>query len=95
MRTGSNVSRGWALRHPQAKKQRDVTIHFECVSRDCVRVAETVDGNPVSHRILPRDPEIVTELEKKYMFFADEADIARKLVQRGRSFDLSVYFRQA
>jgi len=90
MRTGSNVSRGWVLRHPQAKKERDVTIHW-----DCVRVAETVDGEAVSRRVLPRDPEIVTELEKKYMFFADEADIARKLVQRGRSFDLSVYFRQA
>jgi hypothetical protein len=95
MHTVSGVSRGWLLRHPQASKERDVAIHFEPLSQDCVQVAETIDGEAVCRRILPRDPGIVTELEKKYIFFADEANIARKLVMHGHSFDLSVYFRQA
>ncbi len=28
------------------------------------------------------------------MFFADEAEIAKKRIRRGRSFNLSVYFRK-
>jgi hypothetical protein len=95
MRTSSGVSRGWILRHPQAKKERDVTIYFDFLSQDRVRVSEMIDGEAVSCRVLPCDPEIVTLLEEKYIFFADEADLARKFIQRGRSFDLSVYFRQA
>jgi hypothetical protein len=33
-------------------------------------------------------------LEDKYIFFGDEAEIARKLIRRGRSCVLSVYFRE-
>lgn len=76
-------------------KERDVAIHIECLSNGRVHVAETIRGEEVCGQTLPRDPEIVTELEKKYIFFADEAETARKLVQRGHSFDLSVYVRQA
>jgi hypothetical protein len=33
-------------------------------------------------------------METKYMFFADEADTARKLVSSGRSCFYNVYFRE-
>jgi hypothetical protein len=95
MRTNPAVSRGWLIRHPQATKQRDVVIHFESMSRDFVWVTETRDGERISGRLLPRITDVVSGLEQQYIFFADEADKARKLIRRGRSFNLSVYLRQA
>jgi hypothetical protein len=36
----------------------------------------------------------VTELETRYIFFAKQADIARRQVKRGHSCIFNVYFRQ-
>ena len=51
-------------------------------------------GGDIQSRTTLQEFDVVTELEKKYIFFGDEADIARKLIVRGRSCVLSVYFRE-
>jgi hypothetical protein len=81
-------------RYPQAMKPRDVIIGLQCFSPDLVQVSETAGGTNIHSQLVQRHPDVVTELEKKYIFFADEADLARKLLGRGRSCVLSVYFRE-
>ena len=68
-------------------------ITFECVS-GALTVVEIVDGETTQRRTTLQELNVVSELEEKYIFFADEADIARKLLRRGRSCVLSVYFRE-
>jgi hypothetical protein len=75
-------------------KQRDAIVSFQCFSPDSVRVSETIGGEEFQHREVQRHPDVVTEMEEKYIFYADEAAIARKMVARGRSCVLSVYFRE-
>jgi hypothetical protein len=75
-------------------KPRDAIISFQCFPPDSVQVAETIDGENFHHGQVQRCPEVVTEMEEKYIFYADEANLARKLVARGRSCVLSVYFRE-
>jgi hypothetical protein len=41
-----------------------------------------------------RDAAVVTQMEQRYLFFANEADAARKMGKRGRSCVVSVYFRE-
>jgi hypothetical protein len=74
-------------------KERDAVISFECDS-GAVKVVETIEGEKIRSRVAPTERDVVSELEKKYIFFADEAEIARKLIRRGRSCVLSVYFRE-
>jgi hypothetical protein len=94
MKSVLNVSRRRGARYPQAMKSRDVVISFQCSSPDFVQVSESAGGTGIQCRLVPRHADVVTELEKKYIFFADEADIARRLLGRGRSCVLSVYFRE-
>ena len=68
-------------------------ITFECVS-GALTVVEIVDGETTQRRTTLQELDVVSELEEKYIFFADEAEIARKLLRRGRSCVLSVYFRE-
>jgi hypothetical protein len=89
-----NVSCRRGARYPQAMKPRDVIISFQCSSPDLVQVSETVGSTNIQCQLVQRHPDVVTELEKKYIFFADEADLARKLLGRGCSCVLSVYFRE-
>ena len=39
------------------------------------------------------EPDVVTAIEEKYIFFAQKADIARKEVMPGHSCVFNVYFR--
>ena len=68
-------------------------ITFECVS-GALTVVEIVDGETTQRRTTLQELDVVSELEEKYIFFADEAEIARKLLRRGRSCVLSGYFRE-
>jgi hypothetical protein len=72
---------------------RDAVIMIECFPNS-LKIIELVHGEKLRTRTTPQEPDVVSELEEKYIFFADEADIARKLIRRGRSFALSVYFRE-
>jgi hypothetical protein len=76
-----------------AIKQRDAVISFECVA-GVVKVIETAAGKDIQSRTTLKEFDVVAELEEKYIFFAGEAEIARKLIQHGRSCVLSVYFRE-
>ena len=73
---------------------RDAVISFQCSSPDFVQVSETIDGESVHHREVQRHPNVVTEIEERYMFFAEQADAARSHVMRGHSCVFNVYFRQ-
>jgi hypothetical protein len=81
------------------KLQRDITprdavISFMCSSPDLVQVSETIDGEIVHHREVQRHPDVVAEIEERYIFFAKQADAARNQVMRGHSCLFSVYFRE-
>jgi hypothetical protein len=76
-------------------KPRDAVLSFECFSPDMVQVSETtVLGGSVHHRETQRHPNTVTQMEEKYMFFANQADLARRQVMHGHSCKFSVYFRE-
>jgi hypothetical protein len=73
---------------------RDAVISFQCSSPNFVQVSEMIDGERIHHREVRRDPDAVTEIEAKYMFFAKQADTAREQVKLGHSCVFSVYFRE-
>jgi hypothetical protein len=57
-------------------------------------VSETTAGERLLHEEVPRHTDVVTQMEQRYIFFAREAEVARKLVKRGGSSILSVYVRE-
>jgi hypothetical protein len=76
-------------------KTRDAVISFQCFAPDLVQVSETtVAGGSVHHQETQRHPDTVTQMEEKYIFFAKQADLARKQVMSGQSCAFSVYFRE-
>jgi hypothetical protein len=75
-------------------KPRDAVITFQCFPPDSVQVSETIDGLNIHHQQVQRHPDVVTEIENRYIFFAEQADVARKQIMRGRSCVFNVYFRE-
>jgi hypothetical protein len=75
-------------------KQRDAVISFQCSAPNSVQVSEMIDGESIHHQEVQRNPDIVTELEQRYMFFAKQADVARNEVMHGHSCVFNVYFRE-
>jgi hypothetical protein len=73
---------------------RDAVITFQCLSPDFVRVIEMIDGESIQHQEVQRHPYVVAELEKRYIFFAKQADIARRKLRLGHSCVFNVYFRE-
>jgi integrase len=59
-----------------------------------LQVVETIDGGDIRHEQVKRHPDIVAEMEKKYMFFAEQADNARRKIKRGQSCVFNVYYRE-
>jgi hypothetical protein len=53
-----------------------------------------IDGESLHHQEVQQDPDVVTEMEARYMFFAKQADIAREQVGLGHSCEFNVYFRE-
>lgn len=85
---------GWITRHRRSMKPRDALITFRCSAPDLVQVNETINGENIHSQVMQQHSDVVTEIEGKYMFFADEAERARKLVNRGHSCSFNVYFRE-
>ncbi len=75
-------------------KPRDAVISFQCASPGILQVTEMIDGERIHHREVIQDPDVVTEIEERYMFFAKQADIAREQVGLGHSCQFNVYFRE-
>jgi 3-hydroxyacyl-CoA dehydrogenase len=73
---------------------RDAVITFHCLSPDLVRVIEMIDGESTRHKEIQRCPDVVTELEQRYIFFAKQANIARRKLRLGHSCVFNVYFRE-
>jgi hypothetical protein len=74
---------------------RDAVIIFESVAPDSAQVNEIVQGEHNLHPRVQRHLDVVAQMEAKYIFFADEAKLARKQVKRGRSCVFEVYFRES
>ena len=75
---------------------RDAVVSFQCLSPDLVRVIEIIDGESMHHQPeVQRHPDVVTKLEEKYIFFAEQADMARRKLKLGHSCSFNVYFREA
>ena len=53
-----------------------------------------IQGEYIQHERVQRHPDVVAEMETKYMFFGKQADIARKQIKRGRSCVFNVYLRE-
>jgi hypothetical protein len=73
---------------------RDAVISFQCSAPDFVQVSEAVDGERIRHHEVQRHPRVVTEMEEKYIFFANQADYAKRQIMHGRSCVFNVYLRQ-
>jgi len=74
---------------------RDAVISFQCIPPDLVQVSEmTFEGEIVRHQRMHRHADAVAEMEQKYIFFAKQADVARKRVMHGHSCVFNVYFRE-
>jgi len=85
---------GPETRHRKAMKPRDAVISFQCSAPDFVEINETINGKNIHSQRMQQHPDVVTKMERKYIFFADEAEIARRMVGRGHSCVVSVYFRE-
>jgi hypothetical protein len=59
-------------------KARDAVISFQCTSPGLVQVSEMIDGESIHHEEAQRDPDVVTEIQERYIFFAKQADLARE-----------------
>lgn len=92
--TNPEATRGWEMRHPQFMNSRDAVISFNCHGPDLLEVNELINGKVIYSQTQKRHRDAVTEIETKYIFFADEADTARKMVSGGRSCFYNVYFRE-
>ena len=90
--TADNYERG--TRHRRSMRLRDAIIDFQCSAPNFVEVNESFDGENIHSQRMQQHPDVVTKMEAKYIFFADEAEIARKMVSRGHSCVVSVYFRE-
>ena len=73
---------------------RDAVISFQCSSPDIVLVSEIISGERIRHQEVQRGLDVVTEVEKRYIFFAEQADIARRKLRLGHSCVFNVYFRE-
>jgi len=73
---------------------RDAVISFKCSSPHFVQVSEMVDGRSIHHREVQRHPGVVTEMEERYIFFARQANAARRQVMHGQSCMFNVYRRE-
>ena len=79
----------------QTKKPLDAEIRFHFNSPDQIEVNEVTKDGLRRNKKVPRDFDIVSELQKRYVFFAKEADHARNLISHGLSCAFYVYFREA
>ena len=94
MYTNPDVTRSWQARHPQFMNARDAKISFNCYRPGFIEVNELINGEITHSQMVERHPDVVKEMETKYIFFADEAKLARNLLKSGCSCFYNVYFRE-
>lgn len=75
-------------------RPRDAVIRFHCSEPDFVQVSEAVHGGRIHHREVQRHPRVVAEMDEKYIFFANQADNAKRKIMHGQSCVFNVYFRE-
>jgi hypothetical protein len=75
-------------------KPRDAVISFRCSSPDFVQVSEMIGDESIHGEEVQRNPDVVTQIEERYMFFAKQADVAREQVRLGHSCVFNVYLRE-
>jgi hypothetical protein len=63
-------------------QRRDALINFQCVHPNAVNIGVITDGVNIYHGTFERHVDVVTLMEQKYMFFGDQADIARQKIAK-------------
>ena len=53
-----------------------------------------IGGESIHDEEVQRNPDVVTQIEERYMFFAKQADVAREQVRLGHSCVFNVYLRE-
>ena len=53
-----------------------------------------IGGESIHDEEVQRNPDVVTQIEERYMFFAKQADVASELVRLGHSCVFNVYLRE-
>jgi len=73
---------------------RDAVITFQFLLPDVVRVIEMIGDKSIRHREVQWCPNVMAELEERYIFFAKQADVAKRRLRLGQSAVFNVYFRE-
>jgi hypothetical protein len=73
---------------------RDAVVSFQCSRPHYVQVSEMIGCESIHHLEVQRHVDVVTEIEERYIFFANQANMARRRVSHGQSCVFNVYFRQ-
>jgi len=71
---------------------RNAVISFQCSSPGILQVTEMIGGKCIHHREVPRDPDVVAEIQERYMFFSEPTNIARDRLGLATLADLTFTF---
>jgi hypothetical protein len=74
--------------------QCDAEIRFHFKGHDFIEVCEVQKSGTRKTQRLPRTADVVAEVEKRYVFPANEADHARKMIAGGHSCVFYVALRE-
>lgn len=78
----------------QNMNPRDAIVRFQCFPFDSILFSETISGERIRHEKVQPNLDIVPEVEQRNIFFANQADIARRKLRLGLSCVFNVYFRE-
>ena len=74
--------------------QCDAEIRFHFKGQDFIEVCEVQKSGTRKTQRLPRTTDVVAEVEKRYVFSANEADHARMMIASGHSCVFYVALRE-
>jgi hypothetical protein len=74
-------------------KPLDATIRFQFCGPESVEILE-VHGGRIRERRTVAAADAVSETEKRYIFYDDEAELARDLIRMGQPCSFNVYKRE-
>jgi hypothetical protein len=74
-------------------KPLDAVLQFQFCGPESVEIIEILDGR-IQERRRVRPGDAVSEAERKYMFYDDEADLARDMIRMRKSCSFNVYKRE-
>jgi hypothetical protein len=74
-------------------KPLDATIRFQFCGPQSVEILEILGGH-IRERSTVAAADAVSEVENKYIFYGEEAELARDLIRMGKPCSFNVYKRE-